>query len=58
MLIQLYKNIFFDCAYGGYTMLKNPQNLDFAESEERGRKMKKQTKFVLSKMPYFSVNNL
>lgn len=39
-------------------MLKNPQKLTFAESEERGGKMKKQTKFVLSKMPYFSVNNL
>lgn len=39
-------------------MLKNPQNLDFAESEERGGKTKKQMKFVLSKMPYFSVNIL
>ena len=39
-------------------MLKNPQKLTFAESEERGGKTKKQTEFVLSKMPYFSVNNL
>ena len=29
-------------------MLKNPQNLDFAESEERGGKTQKQTEFVLS----------
>lgn len=47
MLIQLYKNIFFDCAYGGYTRIKNPQNLDFAESEERGGKTQKQTEFVV-----------
>lgn len=49
----------FFCAYGAYRRIKtNPQNLDFAESEERGGKTQKQTEFVLSKMPYFSVNNL
>ena len=34
--------------YGGHTRIKNPQNLDFAESEERGGKTQKQTEFVLS----------
>ena len=29
-------------------MLKNPQNQDFAENEERGEKTQKQTEFVLS----------
>ena len=38
----------FFCAYGAYRRIKtNPQNLDFAESEERGGKTQKQTEFVV-----------